>query len=137
MQKKSVVNPFFTHPVCCCCIVNIFRECVLKYKDFIVLFNRFLKFVSKSFQHQTFNSRVCLKGTRDIILSDLSFMEWHVRLTFTRQETLVFTNHQSDKGIHGTIGNRSWPSLNGGSLEIIIVYLTSLKNRHVLEHFIE
>jgi len=38
--------------------------------------------------------------------------------------------------IHVIIGNRAWPSLNGGSLEIIIVYLTSLKNRHVLGHFI-
>ena len=43
------------------------------------------------------------------------------------RKTLVFSNHQSDKGIDGTIGNRAWPSLNGGSLEIIIVYLTSLK----------
>ena len=37
------------------------------------------------------------------------------------------SNHQSDNGIHVIIGNRAWPSLNGGSLKIIIVYLTSLK----------
>ena len=41
------------------------------------------------------------------------------------------SNHQSDKDIHVIIGNRAWPSLNEGSLEIIIVYLTSLKNRNV------
>ena len=51
--------------------------------------------------------------------------------------TLVFTNHQSDKGIHVTIGNRAWPSLNRGSFEIIIMYLTGLKNRHVLGNFIK
>ena len=39
--------------------------------------------------------------------------------------------------IHVIIWNRTWPSLNGGSLEIIIVYLTSLKNRHVFGHFIK
>ena len=55
-------------------------------------------------------------------------MEWHVRgLHLQDRKTLVFSNHQSD----GTIGNRSWPSLNVGSLEISIVYLTSLKDRHV------
>ena len=47
------------------------------------------------------------------------------------RKTLVFSNHQSDKTIHGTIGNQSRPYLNGGSLEISIVYLTSLKDRHV------
>ena len=52
------------------------------------------------------------------------------------RKTLVFSNHQSDKGIDGTIGNRAWPSLNGGSLEIIILYLTSLKIT-CLRHFIK
>ena len=44
------------------------------------------------------------------------------------RKTLVFSNHQLDKGIRVTIGNQAWPSLNGGSLEVIIVYLTSLKH---------
>ena len=43
------------------------------------------------------------------------------------RKTLVFSNHQSDKGIHGTIENRTWSSLNGGSLEIIIVKFDELK----------
>ena len=29
--KNCVVYPFFTHPVYCCCIVNLFRECVEEY----------------------------------------------------------------------------------------------------------
>ena len=52
------------------------------------------------------------------------------------RKTLVFSNHQWDKGIDGTIGNRAWPSLNGGTLEIIIMYLTSLKIT-CLRHFIK
>jgi len=55
----------------------------------------------------------------------------------SKKVTNELLNHQSDKGIHVIIGNRAWPPLNGGSLEIIIVYLTSLKNRHVLGHFIK
>ena len=49
------------------------------------------------------------------------------------RKTLVFSNHQSDKGIHGTIGKRSWPSLNGRSHRAF----DELKNRHVLGHFIK
>ena len=25
-KNNCSVNPLFTHPVCCCCIVNLFRE---------------------------------------------------------------------------------------------------------------
>ena len=48
-----------------------------------------------------------------------------------RKTLIIFKSSKSDKGIHVIIGIRAWPFLNGGSLEIIIVYLTSLKNRHV------
>jgi len=27
-KTNCVVDPFFTHPVCCCCIVNLFRKFV-------------------------------------------------------------------------------------------------------------
>ena len=30
-KKNCVVNPFFTHPVCCCCIVYLLRECAEEY----------------------------------------------------------------------------------------------------------
>ena len=45
------------------------------------------------------STQACLKGTRDVNAGIL--------------------NHQSDKGKHSTIGNPVWPSLNGGSLEIM------------------
>ncbi len=50
---------------------------------------------------------------------------------------LAQMRHQADKGIHVIIGNRAWPSLNRGSLEIIIMYLMRLKNMHVLGHYIK
>ena len=74
---------------------------------------------------------MCLKGTKDVISSDLPFMEWHFQHTFRRQENAGIFKSSIDISIHVTIGNRAWPSLNGRSLEIIIMCLTSLKNRHL------
>jgi len=72
---------------------------------------------------------VSQRDYRDVISSHLPFMEWHVQHTFRRKEnTGIFKS--SIRYTHITIGNRAWPSLNGGSLEIIIVYLTTLKIRH-------
>ena len=129
--KLVSLIPFLLTLYVAVALLTFFRECVEECCSNIkMLFKRFLRFVNESFQHQTFNSRVCHRGTRDVISSDLPFMEWHVRLTFTRQEN---TSIQSDKDIHGTIGNRAWSSLNGRSHRAF----DELKNRHVLGHFIK
>ena len=63
MQKQiSVVSPFF-----------------ILYVAVAIIFERFLKFLNVIFYIRNSTQVARLKGTRDVISSDLPFMEWHVQ----------------------------------------------------------
>ena len=55
------------------------RICIMQYKDVIILLCLTIFRICKwKFLALDFQLKVCLKGTRDVISSDLLFMEWHV-----------------------------------------------------------
>ena len=55
------------------------RICIMQYKDVIILLClTIFKICKWKFLALDFQLEVCLKGTRDVISSDLPFMEWHV-----------------------------------------------------------
>jgi len=56
------------------------RICIMQYKDVkILLCLTIFKICKWKFLALDFQLKVCLKGTTDVISSDLPFMEWHVR----------------------------------------------------------
>ena len=78
------------------------RICIMQYKDVkILLCLTIFKICKWKFLALDFQLKVCLKGTRDVISSDLPFMDWHVHCPVgVINIGIEPTAHQRSLGFH-------------------------------------